>query len=96
VFCWIPSHIAIRGNSKTDTAAKQALQLPFTDFKIPNTDPKALIGTYVKHSWQSDRNKNVNNKLHRINPKASKNSKCIILKRLDEVVIARCRINIRG
>ena len=91
VFCWIPSHIGIRGNTKADTAAKQALQLPITDFKIPYTDLKALIREYVKHLWQIDWNENVNNKLHRINPIVSKTQN-VILKHRDEVVITRCRI----
>ena len=91
VFCWIPSHIGIHGNTKADSAAKQALQLPITDFKIPYTDLKALIREYVKHLWQIDWNENVNNKLHKINPIISK-TQSVILKRRDEVVITRCRI----
>ena len=48
VFCWIPSHIGIHGNTKADSVAKQALQLPITDFKIPHTDLKSSIREYVK------------------------------------------------
>ena len=27
-FCWVPSHIGIRGNDKADSATKSALDLP--------------------------------------------------------------------
>jgi hypothetical protein len=59
VFCWIPSHISIHGNTKTEYAAKQALQLPITHFKIPYIDLKASIREYVKNLWQSDWNENI-------------------------------------
>jgi hypothetical protein len=60
---------------------------PITDFKIPYTDLKALIGEYVKHLWQTGWNKNKNNKLHGIN---STVSTTVILKRRDEVVTRDC------
>ena len=28
IFCWVPSHIGIRGNEKADSVAKSALDLP--------------------------------------------------------------------
>ena len=34
ILCWIPSHANIRGNERTDTAAKSALSLPVTNMKL--------------------------------------------------------------
>ena len=38
VFCWLPSHVRIKGNKKADIAAKSALTLNISDLKIPFTD----------------------------------------------------------
>jgi hypothetical protein len=91
VLCWIPSHIGIHGNTKADSAAKQPLHLPITDFKISYPDLKGSYREYVKNLWQTDWKENVNNKLHGINPTVSKTQN-VMLKRRDEVVITRCRI----
>ena len=35
VFCWVPSHTGIKGNEKTDSAAKSALDLPRAKVGVP-------------------------------------------------------------
>ena len=42
VFCWLPSHIGIRGNEEADKAAKDALSLEILPFKVPFNDFKPL------------------------------------------------------
>ena len=38
ILCWLPSHTGIKGNEKADIAARSALLLPPSNFKLPNTD----------------------------------------------------------
>ena len=37
-FCWIPSHIGIRGNESADMAAKESLNQDITASQVPYTD----------------------------------------------------------
>ena len=68
VFCWLPSHVVIKGNEKADIAVKSALTLNISDLKIPFTDFKPSINTFLRNKWQMSWNAAVVNKLHSIKP----------------------------
>ena len=92
VFCWLPSHVGIKGNEKADIAAKSALTLNISDLKIPFTDFKPSINTFVHSKWQMSWNAAVFNKLHFIKPSLSEWQPNYRIDRKEEVTLARLRI----
>ena len=74
IFCWLPSHISIRGNELANLEAKSALSSVITNFKIPYSDFKSNIRQYISNQCQSIWEKQTQNKLNEIKPNF--NSKC--------------------
>ena len=87
IFCWVPSHVGIRGNEKADSAAKSALDLPRAKVGF-----KYLIGQYIFSTWQDDWNGAVINKLHSVRPLLGDWQSSYRWCRKDEVVLCRARI----
>ena len=52
-FCWLPSHINIRGNERADLEAKSALSLSITNLKSPYSDFKSNVYQYIINKCQS-------------------------------------------
>ena len=92
ILCWLPSHTGIKGNEKADLAAKSALLLPPSNFKLPYTDFKPVINKYLFNKWQSVWDTAVHNKLHSIKPILSEWRPAYRMDRKEEVVLTRLRI----
>ena len=94
-FCWIPSHVGIRGNEIADRRAKQALdQVRPVHFKFPHTDYKKVIRDFIKTKWQKHWDKKHGdrpNKLHEIMSEI-KPFHTYNLNRKEEIIIHRIRI----
>ena len=94
VFCWLPSHIGIAGNEEADKAAKDALLIEVLPFKVPFSDFKPLINSFIQDVWQRSWNdpSNQENKLFAIKPNISEWLPGFRSNRREEVVLARLRI----
>ena len=91
LYCWLPSHVGIRGNEDADKAAKSVFNLNETTRKIPFTDFKPVVNKYVMSKWQMSWDGTIFNKLHQIKPKVGSVSPCRQSRR-EDVVLTRCRI----
>ena len=92
VFCWIPSHIGIIGNTKADKAAKLITDHELSNSKIPYRDIKPTISKYVNKIFKTHWDTQVNNKLHNINPDLNIKTTQLNCDRKDDVKLTRLRI----
>nr|XP_042900099.1 uncharacterized protein LOC122269733 [Parasteatoda tepidariorum] len=66
LFCWIPSHVGIKGNDKADSAARSASS-PIT-LSVPFSDLKNHIRKLFQCLWQQHWDLQGENKLHSVKP----------------------------
>ena len=92
MFCWVPSHVGIRGNKKADSTAKSNVDLPRAKDGVPYTNFKHLISQYILFTWQNDWNGAVANKLHSVKQVLGDWQSSYRRCRKDEVAIGRARI----
>ena len=92
VFCWIPSHIGVRGNHRADAAAKSALDLTPEKYNIPYTDLKLKINNFLHKKWQQRWNRNTSNKLFQVKPFLGEWHPAFRKSRKEQVTITRLRI----
>ena len=92
IFCWLPSHVGIRGNEKADKAARSALSLQPSNLKLPYTDIKPAINKYHLNKWQLVWDTAVDNKLHSIKSILGEWRPAFRADQKEEVVLARIRI----
>ena len=92
IMCWTPSHIGVRGNERTDSAAKSALDLTPDKSRIPYTDLKQTINKFLHTKWQQQWSNSIHNKLFQIQPTLGEWRPASGKSRREQVVISRLRI----
>ena len=91
-FCWIPSHIGIRGNEAADVAAKESLDFNIIASQVPYTDLKPHINSFIANKWQERWSSCQDNKLFKIKPTLGVWPSGFRNSRKEEVVLSRLRI----
>ena len=92
VFCWLPSHVGIRGNEDADKCAKSVSDLTEADICIPHFDFKSCINRYILSKWQTSWDCTIDNKLHSIKPTVGISNSFSRDNRREDVALTRCRI----
>ena len=91
VSIWVPGHVGIRGNSATDSAAKDALDGDIS-VEIPFSDLKPRTNKYILELWQSEWHEFPENKLYKIFPVFKECISCPWKNKKEGTVMARLHI----
>ena len=92
MFAWIPSHSGIKGNETADKLARDALNEDIKNIKIPYTDLRTKINTYIRNKWQTSWNSQSENKLYQHQPTIEPRNANPLTNRREDIVLTRARI----
>ena len=92
LFCWVPSHVGIRGNELADAAAKAALNEELTIMTLPYSDFKPLVKRFIRGKWSDFWATQINNKLHSVQPTLGCGSLSNRDRRREQLVLCRLRL----
>ena len=92
LFCWVPSHVGIRGNELADAAAKAALNERLTMMTLPYSDFKPLVKRFIRGKWSDFWATQINNKLHSVQPTLGCGSLSNRDRRREQLVFCRLRL----
>ena len=91
-FCWIPSHVGIRGNELADAAARRAASAPCTRrLPLPARDFCPAVNVFVQSRWQEEWEAQPS-KLRQIKPTLKPWRSSFRRSRQEEVILCRLRI----
>ena len=92
-FCWLPSHVGIKGNEEADRSAKRGLSYQKQQpCPLPPSDFKPVVKKYTDEEWQKDWVKNPGWKLFEFCASVSETNRPVLTNRKDQTVFTRCRI----
>jgi len=69
IFCWIPSHVGIKGNTKADKLARITPISSTHVIPIAASDAHPTLQNYINTKWQATWDYFPNNMLYKISPR---------------------------